>query len=222
VCVIGVVAEAEHRSTFYIPYWNVPLLRAIVPRQRAFAADLAVINSCLDGLIAQARASSVELSEEDLQNRDYSKVRGLRGKDLVDADLLLSPTTATTTTTTTFEGVGYSTGLVEPLATFPGVGRCCAQSRAKEMIVMSSYTSILCPVLQLLLLNVQLFTSSQSVTECRDAYCCLLGYLCIMLTGLRQFGCSGCTRPFSNSTTAMQQPLVKNAYCGCHLRWLSF
>eukprot|EP00775_Hariotina_reticulata_P002604 gene2604-2906_t len=72
--VYGVLKEAEHRSTFYIPYWNVPLLRAIVPRQRAFAADMAVINSCLDGLIAQARASSVELSEEDLQNRDYSKL----------------------------------------------------------------------------------------------------------------------------------------------------
>jgi hypothetical protein len=68
------VAEAEHRSTFYIPYWNVPLLRAIVPRQRAFAADINVINECLDGLILQARANSVQLDEETLQNRDYSKV----------------------------------------------------------------------------------------------------------------------------------------------------
>jgi hypothetical protein len=67
-------AEAEHRSTFYIPYWNVPLLRAIVPRQRAFAADIKVINECLDGLILQARAASVQLDEETLQNRDYSKV----------------------------------------------------------------------------------------------------------------------------------------------------
>jgi hypothetical protein len=53
----------------------VPLLRAIVPRQRAFAADMAVINDCLDGLIAQARAAAVALSEEDLQARDYSQVR---------------------------------------------------------------------------------------------------------------------------------------------------
>jgi hypothetical protein len=53
----------------------VPLLRAIVPRQRAFAADIKVINECLDGLIASARASSEQLDEETLQNRDYSKVR---------------------------------------------------------------------------------------------------------------------------------------------------
>ncbi len=36
------IAEAEHRSTFYIPYWNIALLRALVPRQRAFAADMVV------------------------------------------------------------------------------------------------------------------------------------------------------------------------------------
>lgn len=72
--VYGVLKEAEHRSTFYIPYWNVPLLRAIVPRQRAFAADIKVINECLDGLILQARAVSEQLDEEVLQNRDYSKL----------------------------------------------------------------------------------------------------------------------------------------------------
>jgi hypothetical protein len=52
----------------------VPLLRAIVPRQRAFAADIKVINDCLDGLILSARANSEQLDEETLQNRDYSKV----------------------------------------------------------------------------------------------------------------------------------------------------
>lgn len=68
------VAEAEHRSTFYIPYWNVPLLRALVPRQRQFAADIKVINECLDQLILLARAQSVQLDEEVLQNRDYTQV----------------------------------------------------------------------------------------------------------------------------------------------------
>lgn len=70
------VTEAEHRSTFYIPYWNVPLLRAIVPRQRAFAADIKVINDCLDSLIAMARANSVQQDEDTLQNRDYTQVCG--------------------------------------------------------------------------------------------------------------------------------------------------
>ncbi|KAF8062011.1 CYP97B2 [Scenedesmus sp. PABB004] len=73
--VYGVLKEAEHRSTFYIPYWNVPLLRAIVPRQVAFGRDIKVINECLDGLIASARASREEQDEEALQARDYSQVR---------------------------------------------------------------------------------------------------------------------------------------------------
>lgn len=66
--------EAEHRSTFYIPYWNVPLLRAIVPRQRQFASDMAVINQCLDGLIRGARNTRKEDDAEALQARDYSQV----------------------------------------------------------------------------------------------------------------------------------------------------
>ena len=48
--------EAEHRSTFYIPYWNLPLAGVLVPRQRRFRADLAVINACLDGLIGAPSA----------------------------------------------------------------------------------------------------------------------------------------------------------------------
>jgi cytochrome P450 family 97 subfamily B polypeptide 3 len=34
--VYGVLKEAEHRSTFYIPYWNLPLTQYVVPRQAAF------------------------------------------------------------------------------------------------------------------------------------------------------------------------------------------
>jgi hypothetical protein len=69
-------AEAEHRSTFYIPYWNVPLLRAVVPRQRQFGVDIKVINDCLDGLIRNARDTRQEDDLEALQARDYTKVRG--------------------------------------------------------------------------------------------------------------------------------------------------
>lgn len=53
--VYGTLFEAEHRSTFYIPYWNLPLARWIVPRQRKFYGDLKVINDCLDELIRNAR-----------------------------------------------------------------------------------------------------------------------------------------------------------------------
>ena len=73
--VYGVLKEAEHRSTFYIPYWNIPVTRYIVPRQRKFHADLAVINDCLDGLIARAKQTRQADDVEALQARDYSKAR---------------------------------------------------------------------------------------------------------------------------------------------------
>lgn len=53
--VYGTLFEAEHRSTFYIPYWNLPLTQWIVPRQRKFRSDLKVINDCLDDLIKNAK-----------------------------------------------------------------------------------------------------------------------------------------------------------------------
>lgn len=72
--VYGVLKEAEHRSTFYIPYWNLPFAKNLVPRQRQFYADLAVINNCLDELIATAKATRQTDDAEALQARDYSKV----------------------------------------------------------------------------------------------------------------------------------------------------
>ena len=72
--VYGVLKEAEHRSTFYIPYWKLPLARALVPRQRKFNQDLAVINECLDGLIKLAKETRSEGDEEALQSRNYEQV----------------------------------------------------------------------------------------------------------------------------------------------------
>ena len=66
--------EAEHRSTFYLPYWKLPLASVLVPRQRAFRRDLGVINECLDGLIAQAKRTRNVGDAEALQSRDYTKV----------------------------------------------------------------------------------------------------------------------------------------------------
>ena len=48
--------EAEYRSTAFVPYWNVPLLRAVVPRQRRCTEALKVINATLDGLIAKSQS----------------------------------------------------------------------------------------------------------------------------------------------------------------------
>ncbi|GFR39889.1 hypothetical protein Agub_g393 [Astrephomene gubernaculifera] len=73
--VYGVLKEAEHRSTFYLPYWNLPLADVLVPRQAKFKRDMRVINECLDGLIRLAQETRQEEDAEALQARDYSKLR---------------------------------------------------------------------------------------------------------------------------------------------------
>uniref|UniRef100_A0A061R4G7 Cytochrome p450 n=1 Tax=Tetraselmis sp. GSL018 TaxID=582737 RepID=A0A061R4G7_9CHLO len=72
--VYGVLKEAEHRSTFYIPYWDLPLADKLVPRQVKFHKDIKVINDCLDELIRLAKDSQQLDDLEALQNRDYSQV----------------------------------------------------------------------------------------------------------------------------------------------------
>ncbi|XP_026391816.1 cytochrome P450 97B2, chloroplastic-like isoform X2 [Papaver somniferum] len=94
--VYGTLFEAEHRSTFYIPYWKLPLVRWLVPRQRKFHNDLKVINDCLDGLIRNAKDTREETDVEKLQQRDYSNLKDasllrflvdMRGADVDDRQL---------------------------------------------------------------------------------------------------------------------------------------
>lgn len=94
--VYGTLFEAEHRSTFYIPYWKVPLARWVVPRQRKFQNDLKVINDCLDGLIKNAKETREETDVEKLQQRDYVNLKDasllrflvdMRGADVDDRQL---------------------------------------------------------------------------------------------------------------------------------------
>lgn len=94
--VYGTLYEAEHRSTFYIPYWKIPFASWVVPRQWKFRQDLKVINDCLDGLIKGARETRQEEDTEALQQRDYSKVKDasllrflvdMRGEDADDRQL---------------------------------------------------------------------------------------------------------------------------------------
>lgn len=56
--------EAEYRSTYPIPYWNVPFLRWIVPRQRACTEALVLINDTLDELISKCKRLVEEEDEE--------------------------------------------------------------------------------------------------------------------------------------------------------------
>ncbi|KAG8489396.1 hypothetical protein CXB51_017843 [Gossypium anomalum] len=94
--VYGTLFEAEHRSTFYIPYWKIPLARWVVPRQRKFHYDLKIINDCLDGLIRNAKDSRQEVDVEKLQQRDYLNIKDasvlrflvdMRGADVDDRQL---------------------------------------------------------------------------------------------------------------------------------------
>ncbi|VFQ76106.1 unnamed protein product [Cuscuta campestris] len=94
--VYGTLFEAEHRSTFYIPYWRIPLARWLVPRQRKFQKDLKVINDCLDGLIKLAKETRQETDVEKLQQRDYLNLKDasvlrflvdMRGADVDDHQL---------------------------------------------------------------------------------------------------------------------------------------
>lgn len=47
--------EAEYRSTYPLPYWNLALLRWLVPRQRRCQDALRLINTTLDSLIAESK-----------------------------------------------------------------------------------------------------------------------------------------------------------------------
>lgn len=77
--VYGVMSEADHRATFFLPYWNVPVLGGMVPRQRRFRKALGLLNGQLDELIGAARAAcEAEGGREDLellQARDYENVK---------------------------------------------------------------------------------------------------------------------------------------------------
>jgi hypothetical protein len=71
------VCVQEHRSTFYVPYWNIPGSRYVVPRLREFHASLDILDTQLDELVRLAVNTKQTDDLEALQARDYSKVRTL-------------------------------------------------------------------------------------------------------------------------------------------------
>ncbi len=94
--VYNVLREAEHRSTFYFPYWNIPFNELVVPRQAAFRADLKVINDTLDSLIQLAQQTQSVTDLAELEARDYAKVKDpsllrflvdMRGESTTNAQL---------------------------------------------------------------------------------------------------------------------------------------
>ena len=94
--VYRVLREAEHRSTFYFPYWNIPFSDRVVPRQIAFRQDMEVIQSTLNKLIALAQACTTTTDLAELEAQDYDKVKDpsllrflvdLRGESTTNAQL---------------------------------------------------------------------------------------------------------------------------------------
>jgi len=73
--VYGVLREAEHRSTFYVPYWQIPGNDLVVPRQREFKRQMSVISEALDGLIDLAKATRNEDDASALQEKDYDSLK---------------------------------------------------------------------------------------------------------------------------------------------------
>lgn len=61
------VAMQEHRSTFYLPYWNLPFSDLLIPRLREFKANMDIIDSQLDDLISLAVNTKQEDDIEALQ-----------------------------------------------------------------------------------------------------------------------------------------------------------
>ncbi|KAK3242080.1 hypothetical protein CYMTET_48208 [Cymbomonas tetramitiformis] len=65
--VYTVLREAEYRSITILPYWKVPPLRWVVPRQRKVAKALDIINETLDRLVARCKKMVEEEDQEFME-----------------------------------------------------------------------------------------------------------------------------------------------------------
>ncbi|KAI5056312.1 hypothetical protein GOP47_0028130 [Adiantum capillus-veneris] len=68
--------ESEHRSLTLIPYWNIPIIKDLSPRQRKVRAALTLLNETLDELIARCKRMTEEkglsFGEDFMNNEDPS------------------------------------------------------------------------------------------------------------------------------------------------------
>ena len=89
--VYRVLREAEHRSSSFIPYWNLPYAEKWMGGQVEFRKDMGMLDDILTKLINQAVETRAEASVEELEEReagdDPSLLRFLvdmRGEDLTN------------------------------------------------------------------------------------------------------------------------------------------
>jgi len=67
--VYRVLREAEHRSSSFIPYWNLPYADQWMGGQVEFRKDMEMLDNILVGLINRAVETRNEASVEELEER---------------------------------------------------------------------------------------------------------------------------------------------------------
>jgi cytochrome P450 len=87
--VYRVLREAEHRSSSFIPYWNLPYADQWMGGQVEFRRDMTMLDDILADLINDAVSTRREASVEELEERDNADDSSLlrflvdmRGEDL--------------------------------------------------------------------------------------------------------------------------------------------
>lgn len=87
--VYRVLREAEHRSSSFIPYWNLPYADQWMGGQVEFRTDMTMLDDILANLINEAVSTRREASVEELEERDNADDPSLlrflvdmRGEDL--------------------------------------------------------------------------------------------------------------------------------------------
>lgn len=87
--VYRVLREAEHRSSSFIPYWNLPYAEKWMGGQVEFRKDMGMLDSILTKLINQAVETRQEATVEELEERDVGDdpsllrfLADMRGEDL--------------------------------------------------------------------------------------------------------------------------------------------
>lgn len=66
--------EAEHRSTSFIPYWNLPFAKHYMKNLQDFESNMDLLNTVLNELISKALDTKQEQDIGELENRNYSKM----------------------------------------------------------------------------------------------------------------------------------------------------
>jgi cytochrome P450 len=88
--------EAEHRSTSFIPYWQVPFAKHFMKNLQEFEENMSLLNKVLDELIVKALATQNKQDIDELESRDYSTMENasllrflvdMRGEDTTSKQL---------------------------------------------------------------------------------------------------------------------------------------